>query len=380
MKRKSRTTGLWRPSCDPVAFVLLVFASGIFASGQETKPTAQIAKLLPNSPEEPLRPKVSLAAAAAFLDTVALDWTRQRKCGTCHTNYPYLVARPVLQGPATPAMAEVRGFFEERVAHWDDAEKGAKPRWDAEVVSTAAALAMNDFATTGKLHPRTRQALDRVWKVQKPDGGFDWLKCGWPPLEHDDYYGAIVAALGVGYATEGYSSTSAAVEGVKRLRAYFSKNRAPSFHHRVMLLWASMRIEGLMTAAERSSTIARLRDLQRADGGWNLPSLVDWKRHDGSANDPAGASDGYATGLSVFVLREAGIPASDPCVRRGVAWLTSNQRASGRWFTRSLSTDLHHFITHAGTAFAVLALRSCDIAGAETASRDADRVESAPGP
>ena len=383
MKERSRTM----ESGGPELFARRVFAGchaagfrvlELLASGQEAKRAAEPAKLGPNSPDEPIRSVASLANAATFLDSVALDWTRQRKCGTCHTNYPYLMARPVLNEPATPAMTEIRGFFEERVAHWDDAEKEAKPRWDAEVVSTATALAMNDLATTGKLHPRTRQALDRVWKVQKPDGGFDWLKCGWPPLEHDDYYGAIVAALGVGYATEGYASTSTALEGVKRLRVYFSKNVAPSFHHRVMLLWASMRVEGLMSAEERRATTARLRELQRGDGGWNLPSFVDWTRHDGSANDPAGASDGYATGLSVFVLRQAGIPATDPSVRRGVAWLLSNQRASGRWFTRSLSTDEHHFITHAGTAFAVLALRSCDVAG-DAASREVGRVESTAG-
>jgi squalene-hopene/tetraprenyl-beta-curcumene cyclase len=263
-------------------------------------------------------------------------------------------------------MAEIRGFFEKRVAHWDDAERGAKPLWDAEVVCTAAALAMNDSATSGKLHPLSRQALDRVWTVQKPDGGFDWLKCGWPPLEHDDYYGAIVAALAVGHATGGYAETPAARAGVEKLRLYFSKNAAPSFHHRVMLLWASMRLEGLMSAEERRATIARLRELQRGDGGWNLPSLIDCKRHDGSANDPTGESDGYATGLSVFVLRQCEVPASDPCLRRGVAWLRLHQRASGRWFTRSLSTDGLHYITHAATAFAVLALKSCDVAEERT--------------
>jgi squalene-hopene/tetraprenyl-beta-curcumene cyclase len=172
-----------------------------------------------------------------------------------------------------------------------------------------------------------------------------------------------VAALGVGYATDGYSSTAGALAGIERLRTYFSKNPAPSFHHRVMLLWASTRVDGLMTSAERRATIVRLRELQQVDGGWNLPSLGDWKRHDGSTNDPRAASDGYATGLSVFVLRQAGVPASDPCLKRGVAWLLSHQRASGRWFTRSLSSDQHHFITHAGTAFAVLALRSCEIEG-----------------
>src|SRR6185437_6350315 len=116
------------------------------------------------------------------------------------------------------------------------------------------------------------------------------------------------------------------------------------------------------TAEQRSATMSRLRNLQRPDGGWNLPSLGTWKRRDGSPNDPEAPSDGYATGLAVFVLRQAEIPATDPAIRRGVAWLLSHQRASGRWFTRSVNNDKQHYITHAGTAFAVLALRSCDSA------------------
>jgi squalene-hopene/tetraprenyl-beta-curcumene cyclase len=353
---------------------VLVFGVAGSTRGQQGAPPPQPAKMPPKSADEPVRPKASLAHAAKFLDSVALDWTRQRKCGTCHTNYPYLIARPVLKDQAAPAMAEIRAFFEARVAHWDDAEKDGKPRWSAEVVSTAQALAMNDAATSGKLHPLTRQALDRVWKVQKPDGGFDWLKCGWPPYEHDDFYGAIVAALAVGHAPEAYAETPAALAGVKKLRAYFSNNPPPSFHHRVVLVWASMKVDGLITDEERKITIAQLCALQRADGGWNLPSLIESKRHDGTANDPAAPSDGYATGLAVFVLRQAGIPASDPSVRRGAAWLQSNQRASGRWFTRSLSTDGHHFITHAGTAFAVLALRACENPGDQTARRESDRA------
>jgi squalene-hopene/tetraprenyl-beta-curcumene cyclase len=133
-----------------------------------------------------------------------------------------------------------------------------------------------------------------------------------------------------------------------------------------MLLWASTRLDGLMTSEQRRSTIDRLRSLQQPGGGWCLPSLGNWKRHDGTPNDPRAPSDGYATGLAVFVLRQAGVPATDPAIRRGVAWLLSHQRASGRWFTRSVNTDKYHYITHAGTAFAVLALRACDVAGEET--------------
>ena len=137
-----------------IALLVLGFAAS--ASSQQTAGLAQPARMPPNSPDEPIRPKASLAQAAAFLDSVAIDWTRQRKCGTCHTNYPYMMARPILRETDSPAMTEIRAFFEDRVAHWDDADQHAKPRWDAEVVSTAEALAIYDQATGGKLHPRTR--------------------------------------------------------------------------------------------------------------------------------------------------------------------------------------------------------------------------------
>jgi squalene-hopene/tetraprenyl-beta-curcumene cyclase len=366
MHERSRAVTI---TCFAATFAVLSLMCRSSALAQDAKPSPEAAKQLPNSPDEPIRASVSMTEAATFLDDVALNWTRQHKCGTCHTNYPYLVARPVLKERASPAMAEVRRFFEERVAHWDDAAKEAKPRWDAEVVSTAAALAMNDAETTGNLHPRTREALDRIWSVQKADGGFNWLKCDWPPLEYDDYYGAVVAALGVGYAPEGYAHSPAAQAGLKRLRAYFAKNQAPNLHHQTMLMWASTRLEGLMREEDKRTTIARLRQIQRPDGGWNLPSLGEWTRRDGSANDVGAPSDGYATGCVVLVLRESGIPAADPSIKRAVAWLRSNQRASGRWFTRSLNRDGAHYIANAGTAFAVLALKSCESADGRTADR-----------
>lgn len=313
----------------------------------------------PNAPDEPLARSASLARSAAFLDAVALDWTRERKCGTCHTNYAYLLGRPAVKEVASPAMSEIRTFFEDRVAHWDDSEKGAKPRWDAEVVATAAALALNDAQTTGKLHPMTRRALDRIWTLQHEDGSWNWLKCNWPPYEHDDYYGAVFAAVGVGWAPDDYAQSEAAQKGLARLRAYLNSAPPPDLHHETFLLWASLKLDGLMTADQRSDTMRRLRGLQRADGGWNLPSLGGWKRRDGSPNDKDAPSDGYATGLVLYVLRQAGVSPRDEAIQRGVKWLETNQRESGRWFTRSLNNDKAHYITNAGTAFAVLALKAC---------------------
>jgi squalene-hopene/tetraprenyl-beta-curcumene cyclase len=304
---------------------------------------------------------MSLAKAAAVLDNQSLVWTQQRKCGTCHTNYPYLLARPMLKGDTT-ALNEVRKFFEDRVANWDSGKKEDKPRSDTEVTATAATLAIQDALTTGKLHPMSRQALDRTWTLQQANGAWNWLKCNWPS-EHDDYYGAVYVAIGVGHAPENYAQTEAAKAGLEKLRGYFKKNPPPNLHHKAMLLWASLKLDGLMSDRMRESTIKELLAAQRPDGGWSLPILGDWSGYDERPNDRMAPSDGYATGLVIYILRQAGVPVNNDGIKKGVAWLKTNQRESGRWFTRSLNTDRYHFITHAGTAYAVMALKACEGTG-----------------
>lgn len=330
---------------------LVMLLSGSFAIADEAKP-AQPPKVTRNSPSEPLAAKLSLAKSAEILDSRAVAWTRTHHCGSCHTNYPYLLARPFLKMPASPAEDEVRKFFEKRAANWDS----AKPRWDAEVIATAATLAFHDAHTSGKLHPVTRSALDRMWTLQRKDGAWNWLKCGWVPLEYDDYYGAVYAALGVGVAPDRYAGSETAQAGLAKLRRYFQANPPPDLHHRTMLLWASLRLDGLMTPAAREETIKQLLANQRPDGGWRLAALGKYQRRDNTPNDPNGPSDGYGTGLVLFVLKQAGVPSGDPRLQRGLAWLRSNQRESGRWFTRSLNDDDQHYIADAGTAFAVMAL------------------------
>lgn len=307
-----------------------------------------------NSPDEPLLGTFSLAQAEHFLDSASLAWQKDRNCMTCHTNYLYLMVRPKMDLDA-PAIGTVRDYAEKLVTErWE--EKG--PRWDAEVIMTATVLASHDAARGEGLQPVTRAALDRIWTLQHEVGGFEWLKCDWPPMESDDYFGATMAALGVGFAPDGYAETPAAQEGIAKLVQYFDENEAPSLHHRAMLLWASTRVHGLMTDAERRECVDALLALQHDDGGWGLATLGEWEREDGSPQDLA-SSDGYGTGFVVFIARQAGIPADDARLARGVEWLRTHQRESGRWFTRSLHADSKHYLTHAGTAYAILALEAC---------------------
>src|SRR5439155_407337 len=78
-----------------ITALLLTMTAAAIASAQTPPPAkAVIQKPTPNSPKEPLAEKLSLAKSAEFLDGVALSWTQEKKCGTCHTNYAYLMARP----------------------------------------------------------------------------------------------------------------------------------------------------------------------------------------------------------------------------------------------------------------------------------------------
>jgi squalene-hopene/tetraprenyl-beta-curcumene cyclase len=62
----------------------------------------------------------------------------------------------------------------------------------------------------------------------------------------------------------------------------------------------------------------------------------------------------------VYVLRQSGLPADHAAVKKGTQWLKRNQRVSGEWFTHSLNSDHNHYISHTGTAFAILALKACE--------------------
>jgi squalene-hopene/tetraprenyl-beta-curcumene cyclase len=124
-----------------------------------------------------------------------------------------------------------------------------------------------------------------------------------------------------------------------------------------------------MTQQQKQQTIEMVWRHQREDGGWSIRSFAapeQWGngnragklRSEPEFADPP--SDGHQTGLAVFVLREAGVSAGDERIQRAAKWLKTNQRQSGRWWTRSLNTDTFHFITYSGTFYSLLALQKCD--------------------
>jgi squalene-hopene/tetraprenyl-beta-curcumene cyclase len=329
-------------------------------------------------------------AAAAYLDARE-GWWRQWPgsardhgtfCVSCHTSLPYALARARLDAvlPGAPPSSEELALTRDvhrRVRLWSETQpdytdqhsgpgKSAQAR-GTEAVLNALILAGDD-ARTGHLSPDTRAALDDMWALQETTGSsagaWAWLDFGLEPFEVRDaeYYGAAMAALAVGLAPEDYRSTPAIQASLERLRGYLDRHYAAQpLHQRLALLWASTAWPGLIDPARRQSIIDAALRAQKGDGGWSLYSLAPSYRR--GRRFFGLWSDGYATGFVTLVLQQAGVPRSNPQLRRGLSWLLAHQRLpQGRWATSSINewqspvNPVSLFMSDAATAYAVLSL------------------------
>ncbi|HQX54259.1 MAG TPA: squalene--hopene cyclase [Planctomycetaceae bacterium] len=343
------------------SFVLIFAFAPAFVGAQQTITLHDVEEGLPDIvADEPFAEKYSAQKAAQYLDRSALNWQKTKKCATCHTNLFYMAARPALK-TILPDSGEVRSFYEDYLnVRWQKKRPTEAQGFWPIVVGTG--LTLNDIQTSGQLSDTSRDVLDIMWTVQREDGGWKWPDCDYAPLEIDDHYGVTLAALTVGMAPGGYAETPQARAGLAKLRNYLTSNPPKSLHHRAMLAWSSIRVDGIATEEQRKATLTELLALQLDDGGWSTAGfLTDWKglaRSDGQPLDTK-TSDGYGTGFVIVVARELGVVSDDPRLRRGIDWLHANQRESGKWFTHSPVNECRNLISNVGSAYAVLALQAC---------------------
>lgn len=316
---------------------------------------------------EPIRHEFSVDLALRFVEQGAAAWTRGRKCVSCHTTGSYLALRPSLSGRFGEPNREVRDLFVQLLRQGVRQLGENRGLGDSHLIYIVRGLAEWDAHVSGELSADTRLALQQLFDRQLPTGEWTPILQTWPPLESSAFQEATVAAMAVGVAPGWLSGLTdpALKAGVERLKTYFRTVEPPHDYGRVVLLWASTRLAGLLEEREKAEIIEMIRRKQRPDGGWSLRSFAqpeEWG--DGSragklrqekefSNPP---SDGHQTGLALIALLEAGVSAKDSAVRRGVRWLLGNQRQSGRWWTRSLNTDEYHFITYSGTLYPLAAL------------------------
>ena len=256
----------------------------------------------PTAANEPFLRHLSLAKAAEYLDAGA--HAHEKHCFACHATFAYLAARPAISTTTATHRATRQALeqFAAGLAGEKLSPTETPPLHVSEVVMAATVLAQHDAATGGKLHALTRSALDRIWDLQRPDGGWNWNKVNAPPSEIDDHFGVTTAAIGVAAAPDRYAETPRARRGLDGIRRYLREHPPATMHQRALLLLAAGHMEGLLTKEQIRQAVAGLLGLQRPDGGWSMASLGNWKRADGAPPDDR-VSDGYGTGLGVYVLR-----------------------------------------------------------------------------
>jgi squalene-hopene/tetraprenyl-beta-curcumene cyclase len=327
--------------------------------------------------------------AAAYLDERSGWWMAWPKaardhgtfCVSCHTMAPFALGRAALRMPLAESSpsANERKFLEnvaKRVRLWAEVEpfypdqtvglpKTSESR-GTESILNSLVLVWSD-APSGRLSEDARAALDHMWSLQlrtgDMSGSWAWLQFHNAPWEGDSqFYGTALAAVAIGSAPGSYQSEPGIQDGIGKLRTWLVKNiPAQTMLDRAVLLWASAKLEGLLSPAQQNAVVDELLAQQKDDGGFSLSSLVgSWKRKDGTPLDTA--SDGYATGLITFALEQIDVPHARPHVAKAIEWLRRNQQPDGRWSAaslnkqRELSSDAGLFMSDAATAYAVLAL------------------------
>ena len=356
-------------------FVIVMIAGTMVARAEDTDRDPQYEsgsiRIPAASANEPKRAEFSGKLAERYLTDGALAWVRKHQCVSCHTNGSYLAVRGALTDQLGPPPVEMRTFFVEQSRKLKGSDKLRKGATGTAIAYIALGLSEWDAHVTKTLSPETEDTLRVMLTGQLEDGSWSNDQC-WPPLESSNYHSATVAALAIATAPgwlDDLGDDDNARQQIDQLKQYLCNTEPTHDYARLLLLWVATRMKGLINAERTTQIIETVWSHQRPDGGWSLRTFAlpeQWGsgnratrvREEPDFNDPP--SDGHMTGLAVMVLRDAGISVEDKRIQAAVNWLKTNQRETGRWWTRSLNTDTYHYITFSGTGYALLALAKCD--------------------
>ena len=361
----------WLKSSVILSVFLGVFWAASQSVGAQERPQYSADGIeVPGASSGEPRIEWSKSLGLEHLDDAALAWGSSRKCVSCHTNGTYLLIRPIMTQSVGAPNRKIRDFFVrqlDEIRRLDPEKAKTQGTRAAQVIYIAAGLAQWDRYVEKSLSVETEEAMDLMFEMQGESGSWHNLDC-WPPFESHPYSLAQTAAMAIASAPgwlqkkEGGASHA---EAISRLRDFLKTSELPHDYARVLKLWSSLQLDGIVTESEKRTMVNMILDKQQPDGGWamrNFGTPEQWgqgsrasKLRDEPAEEQSN-SDGHMTGLVLWVLTEAGLGMENEQIRRGIDWLKTNQRESGRWWTRSLNTDQSHYITYSGTTYAMAVL------------------------
>ncbi len=326
----------------------------------------------------------SVRAAAKYLDDGAHHWVREKTCLACHSTGVYLVERSALTKQLGKPSAEVLKAFIRTVpkAPGKPGENNAAtPIWHS------SGLASWDKHVEGKLSEHTERSLRHTVMILPDDNMYDTIKLIEIPYITTRFELTVQAMRAMVTAPGWLANLQDAqlLARIDRIKDFLRDHQPLNDYELALKLQLANLMPELVSKEERAAAIAMLWAKQLPDGGWSTRRMSDllkwrvevhppterqpWKE----AMDPTvialiknlpdaanPGSDPYMTAFALVLLRESGVPASDPRLQRGLALLKVTQRVSGRWWMDSLYRGNYNYITYISTAQVLRALALCD--------------------
>jgi squalene-hopene/tetraprenyl-beta-curcumene cyclase len=377
----------------PLTYLLsAVLFGAAFAGGADTpKPAFQyqsqgieVPAATPDEPTVKAFGPDSVRAAAKYLDDGAHHWVREKTCLACHSTGVYMVERSALTKQLGKPSEEVLKAFIRTVpkAPGKPGENNA-----ATSIWRSSGLASWDKHVEGKLSEHTERSLRHTVMILPDDNMYDTIKLIEIPYITTRFE-LTVQALRAMVTAPGWLANLKEGELLARIERIkdFLRDHPPLNDYELALkLQLANLMPELVSQEERAAAIAMLWAKQLPDGGWStrrMSDLLKWRVevHPPTERQPwteamdptvvaliknlpdaaSPGSDPYMTAFAIVLLRESGVPASDPRLQRGLALLKETQRVSGRWWMHSLYRGNYNYITYISTAQVLRALALCD--------------------
>jgi len=301
----------------------------------------------------PMSARPAVEKSVALLQRAASSFFVEGGCASCHSHNLVAMTLDVVRplGIHVDEAAAASQSQQSR-AFWMPQDQTLPLRMDPPGGADMLQYGLFQFAAErAKPTTYTDAMVHSLAAMQQLDGSWRAVGVARPPMEDGDF---ARTAMGV-RAIQLYGSAGRKAEWIGRIaRAATWLDRSKPHDSEDF----NMQLMGLKWAGAEPRVIDRLVNqltaAQRPDGGW--------------AQTPYLASDSYATGQTLYALREVGIPATHAAYRKGVAFLLNTQLADGSWHVRSRAPkfqpyfqggfphDHDQWISMAGTAWATMAI------------------------
>jgi N-acyl-D-amino-acid deacylase len=327
---------------------------GAYHNGRSMILCQKLLKELVGSPEkkETKNPRSALDRGLAVVQNAAANYPKHRQCFSCHHQTMPMLAMVTARNNK---LAMNEKLLQEQAEF-------TRKSFQGELKGLKAGKGIGGKAMTvgyglwalrladWKPDEITEAMVTYLLKTQNEEGYWTG-QVSRPPFEESYFTATVLAIQGMKqYATDAQreSMETAAVKAKKWLIATPAKDQ----EDKVFRLW------GLELLGEKSKELEADRQAvlagQREDGGW--AQTEDMK------------SDAYATGQTLFVLRQIGFNSSDQAYQRGMQFLLRTQGDDGSWYVKTRSRPIQtyfdngdphgadQFISTPATAWAVTAL------------------------